>query len=187
MPSEERRDALIEATVPLLAEHGRAVTTKLIAEAAGVAEGTIFRVFASKEELIDETLQRAFDWGDFVERVNAIDLALPLERRMIDLVALLQARYQAIFGLMRSVGMVAPPHAGDCVEEKGRRIEEILVAMSALLSPDSARFQKPLSEVVHLLRLLTFSGSHPDISQAPLLKPAEIVGVVLHGVLKENP
>ena len=34
---DDRRKALVEATIPLLLEHGRAVTTKQIADAAGVA------------------------------------------------------------------------------------------------------------------------------------------------------
>ena len=58
---DERRAALVDATVPLLLEHGRAVTTRQIAEAAGIAEGTIFRVFATKEELVDAALDAAFD------------------------------------------------------------------------------------------------------------------------------
>ena len=49
---DERRGALIEATIPLLLQHGASVSTRQIAEAAGVAEGTIFRVFDSKEDLV---------------------------------------------------------------------------------------------------------------------------------------
>ena len=42
---------IVAATLPLLLEHGELVTTRQIAEAAGIAEGTIFRVFADKDEL----------------------------------------------------------------------------------------------------------------------------------------
>ena len=53
MAPDERRAALVDVTLQLLREHGRGVTTRQIAEAAGVAEGTIFRVVDSKEQLVD--------------------------------------------------------------------------------------------------------------------------------------
>ena len=52
LPPEERRAVLVAATLPLVVKHGAKVTTKQIAEAAGVAEGTIFRVFPDKEALV---------------------------------------------------------------------------------------------------------------------------------------
>ncbi len=42
LPLDERRAALIAATEPLLEQFGRDVSTRQIAEAACVAEGTIF-------------------------------------------------------------------------------------------------------------------------------------------------
>ena len=52
LPPEERRAAIIDAARPLLIEHGENVTTRQLADAAGIAEGTIFRVFADKDELL---------------------------------------------------------------------------------------------------------------------------------------
>ena len=52
-----------------------------------------------------------------------------------------------------------------------------------MIEPDADRFRVPPEEVVRLLRLLTFSGSHPHISEQRPLKPDDIVDVVLHGTL----
>src|ERR1700750_2170473 len=52
MAPAERRRAIVDVVVPLLLEHGSDVTTRQIAEAAGIAEGTIFRVFPDKAALL---------------------------------------------------------------------------------------------------------------------------------------
>ena len=52
---------IVAATLPLLLEHGDRVTTRQIAEAAGIAEGTIFRVFADKDEIIVAVIEAALD------------------------------------------------------------------------------------------------------------------------------
>jgi AcrR family transcriptional regulator len=50
------------ATERLLVERGKDVSTREIAEAAGIAEGTIFRVFATKDAIIEAIFADAFDW-----------------------------------------------------------------------------------------------------------------------------
>ena len=59
MPPEERREAIVQATLPLLREHGANVTTRQIAQAASIAEGTVFRVFSDKEELLRNCVAEA--------------------------------------------------------------------------------------------------------------------------------
>ena len=52
MSAEDRRDAIVTASLPLFAAHGvDGVTTKAIAKAAGVSEALIYRHFKSKNEL----------------------------------------------------------------------------------------------------------------------------------------
>jgi AcrR family transcriptional regulator len=50
----EKRSAILEAAVQEIAETGLGATTAKIAERAGIATGTLFTYFASKEELLNE-------------------------------------------------------------------------------------------------------------------------------------
>lgn len=51
--SEDKRLALLEAANVAVAERGLGAATSLIARRAGVAEGTLFRYFATKDELLN--------------------------------------------------------------------------------------------------------------------------------------
>lgn len=184
LPQEERRAALIDATRDALIEHGTVPTTKQIAAAAGVAEGTIFRVFESKEALIEAVVQESFVLGDFFDRIDAIDPALPLRERLYLFVELLQTRFQRIFGLMAALGMVAPPHVQD--EGARRRAEAegpaLTERLAGVIGDDADRLSVPPDQAIHLLRLLTFSGSHPHISHGHVLSPRTVVDVLLDGI-----
>src|SRR6202040_103425 len=51
--SEEKRTAILEATAEVVAMLGVSAPTAKIAKEAGVAEGTLFTYFASKDELLN--------------------------------------------------------------------------------------------------------------------------------------
>src|SRR4051794_30992053 len=102
LPPEERRRALVAATLPLLIEHGASVTSRQIADAAGVAEGTIFRAFGSKDELVETAALSALDPSPLVAAIERIPLDLPLRERMLELVGLYQERFHRVGGVMRA-------------------------------------------------------------------------------------
>ncbi|MGO7983999.1 TetR/AcrR family transcriptional regulator, partial [Rhizobium johnstonii] len=75
---DDRRNAIMEAIVPLIVAHGRSVTSKQIAEAAGVAEGTIYSVFADKDELLEATVHHHLERASMAPKIDELPPGFPL-------------------------------------------------------------------------------------------------------------
>jgi AcrR family transcriptional regulator len=66
------RDRLVDAALELFAAQGwDATTTTALAQRAGVAEGTIYRHFSSKHQLLNEVYRTAQRWG--LTRLQMVD------------------------------------------------------------------------------------------------------------------
>jgi len=184
MSPDERRAALVAATLPLLREHGRDVSTRQIAEAAGVAEGTIFRVFPNKEAVIHAAIESLFDPTEALEKLAGIDRTLPLRERLVTAVGYFQERFQHVFRLMMVLRQQRPPEHANPRQEHDSRNAKITAAMVDLIGDDRDALRVPPEQLARLLRLLTFSGTHPLIAEGNLLTPEEIVDTVLVGTLR---
>jgi len=103
MPPDERRAAIVAATLPLLLDRGVNVTTKQIADAAGIAEGTIFRVFPDKDALLRAAIDTALDTSNTDIAIRAIDPTLPFEDQLEVAVEILQIRYAETWRLVSAV------------------------------------------------------------------------------------
>jgi AcrR family transcriptional regulator len=187
MPPDERRAAIVEATLPLVYEHGNGVTVRMIAEAAGVAEGTIFTVFRDKDALMTAVRERAFDGQSALRALAAIDRGAPLRERLVAVVDILSSNLQRAFLLITALGLTGPPKDSES-EARRRKINDTFTeTIVGLIEPDAAHLAVPPSHVAHVLRLLVFSASHPVINDGHPLSAAQIVDSVLDGARRRDP
>jgi AcrR family transcriptional regulator len=185
LPLDERRAALIAATEPLLEQFGREVSTRQIAEAANVAEGTIFRAFPTKEALIDAVLSDVFDVQPTCAELAAIDLSQDVKDRLVAAVLVLQARLHRVFALFHSMRLSPPvKHDPDTFRARQRADNEQLnAALAALLEPDRDRLRFDPVEAANAVRAVTFALTHPILGVERFTEPEQIADLVLHGIL----
>lgn len=183
---EDRRAALLQAALPLVVERGLDVTTREIAAAAGVAEGTIFRVFDSKDDLLVAAAQRVFDTTVLEQELAQIRPELDLATRLTQLVEVNQVAGRRIMAVLTAFGRPSDrDRLGDVralVDEAGQTRARQRAA--ELLAPDAGRLRRSVDEVVALIGALSWMSVHP-MSPWPRSSPSEIVDLLLHGVLAE--
>ena len=190
MPPEQRREAIVTAALPLLQHHGEAVTTKQIADAAGIAEGTIFRVFDDKESLITAVVKRVFDPAPTVDRLRSVDLDQPLRERLRAAVEIIADRLDTVWELMSALRMMGAPEQNPRARAAlpSTQLDEVLpAALMALIEPDRAHLRVGPEQAARVLRLVTFACTHPRITDGNPLRADEIVDLLLDGLALHSP
>lgn len=185
---EERRSAIVEAVIPLLLEQGSSATTAQMAEAAGIAEGTIFRVFPDKVALVHEAVRTCLDPGATITQIEGIERALPIEVKLRKLAAILvqkSERVHALASVLRSM-----PAAGEDHRETHKAITEansrIFEAMSRVLEADGERLAVDPGRAAAAFRGLMFAVSYPLSDPDQLITAEEAISVFLEGVLRRE-
>jgi AcrR family transcriptional regulator len=175
LPVDERRSRIIAAAIPLLLEHGEMVTTRQIADAAGIAEGTIFRAFPDKDELLGAVIDTALDPAPLERSLVTIDPDLPLTEIVTRAAGFAQQRVVDVWRLATSVGTR--------FHDRKKQPMADSPALTRLLEPHRDELAMPPSQAARTLRALVFAMSHPMMVDKPA-SPREIANVFLHGVTK---
>jgi AcrR family transcriptional regulator len=179
MPVEGRKTMIVDAVIPLLLEHGRGVTTRQIAEAAGIAEGTIFRAFGDKETLVQAAIEKYLDPEPLREALRSIDPGLPLEDKVRAILLLLRERFHSVMRIMAVTGPQRPP----VPQERG----EVARIIAHILEPETRELNWPPDRVAHLLRLISFSSAFPALNDGIEFSIDDLARVALVGVAGSSP
>ena len=172
---DDRRAAIIDAVTPLLIEHGRYITTKQIADAAGIAEGTIFRAFPDKEAIIEAAVEKFLDPTATNARLRAIDPELSLEDKINDILFLLRSRMTGIFGMMQAAGMSGPPPRRPETDSFHQLVAEVL-------APNLAELQMPPERIATLVRLIAFASAIPHFNQGQEVPTSDLAHFITYGI-----
>lgn len=184
LPPDERRAALIGATLALIREEGADVSTRQIAQAAGVAEGTIFRVFADKESLVRAAIDAALDPAPVVAELKHIDPATPLDAKLIAIARITQGWLTSVISLMIVLRKAHDPQ--DAPRRGAAPSDAITPIVEQLIEPDRKQLRVEPAELARLMRLMVFASSHPTIKDATPMAPEQIVAVLLDGVRQHS-
>jgi AcrR family transcriptional regulator len=188
---EERRKEIIAATLPLLREHGANVTTSQIAQAAGIAEGTVFRAFEDKQELLLAALRSAMSADLEVARIGQISSELPLAKRLLAAMAAISDYQDRLWWLMRTLQELGwrpdPDELKQDEHNPRRQMHRIAAAVSTLFpSPAGGLRLEPLPAARMLLALAHTNRFQEQGIGEPSASAEQIVDLFLHGALRKS-
>jgi AcrR family transcriptional regulator len=186
---DDRRRAILSAVIPLLIEHGPRVTTAEMAEAAGIAEGTIFRVFPDKATLLHEALKSSFDPAPTLDQLARIERALPLEVQLRKAAAILierAERVHALAAVLRSMPPAEHRDHRDTMHAAMKANSMIHWGLTRMFSDEAHRLAVEPARAAAAFRALLFAVSFPMCDPEELISADEAIEILLQGVLRKE-
>jgi AcrR family transcriptional regulator len=202
MSPDDRRKAIVGALVPLIVERGGEVSTREIAQAAGIAEGTIFRVFPDKKSLMMAAAEEAINPADGQAEFEA---AMESAVTMRDEVVIAAGRVLARMRMTMSVMLALRPQLMAGHEQHHREAEArgekpgfgpppfVLKAQEDLHRRLTGLFEQHRDELsvepevaAIALRSLIFGASRPELGMKAALDAEQIADLLLGGVLRRD-
>jgi AcrR family transcriptional regulator len=190
MSPEDRRQAIIEATTDLVLKHGPAASTRQIADACGIAEGTLFRVFESKDDILAAVVEHLLDPKVVIDEIEAV---APTDS-VADTVRALAAVIGDSTTRIRSVMMALHATQTDTdrrgnhhgPRDKNKFFDDqaaVGAAMVRVLSSHEDELRVDPETSAAFIRTTVFAGNLPMVSQPT--DPHVFTDLLVHALVKE--
>ncbi len=190
MSPEDRRQAIIEATTDLVLEHGPAASTRQIADACGIAEGTLFRVFESKDEILAAVVEHLLDPKFVIDEIQAI----PPTEHAADAVRAVVVVVEASTTRIRSVMMALHAASNDSDKrrshhgphDKSKFFDDqaaIGRAAALVLARHTDELRVDPQTAASFIRTTVFANGLPGVPQ--LTDPHVFTDLLVHALVKE--
>ena len=191
MSAEDRRQAIIEATTDLVLEHGTAATTRQIADACGIAEGTLFRVFQSKDEILAAVVEHLLDPRRVIGEIEAVaptESAANTVRALAAVIGESTSRIRAVMMALHAAQNDTDRrgnHHGP--RDKNKFFDDqaaVGAAMARVLACHEDELRVDPETSAAFIRMTVFAGNLPMVSQPT--DPHVFTDLLVHALVKEH-
>ena len=214
MAPDDRRKAILDVLVPLIVEKGGDVSTREIARAAGIAEGTIFRVFPDKKSLMLAAAEEAINPADgqaaFDEAMAGVEglreQVVVATERVLDRMRMTMSVMMAVRQHLMALHHEHEDHRGPDHEQGNapqgethggkpgfgpppfvlKAQEDLHRRLTGLFEPHRDELAVEPSVAAIALRSLIFGASRPELGMAAALTPDQIADLLLDGVRRRT-
>lgn len=172
------------AALPLVVEYGAGVTTAKIARAAGIGEGTIFRVFPDKDAVLAACMDEVLRPDDTVTHLEAISPDQPLADRLAEAADVMRGRMNRIGDVAGALAAAGKLTRGEPDPEAGARQREAglaapRAALAGLFEPEREQLRLEPERLADAFHLLMMSAGRMGTPKP--LENGELIDLFLHG------
>ncbi|MEU5839573.1 TetR family transcriptional regulator [Streptomyces diacarni] len=182
-------------------EHRSAVTTRQIAQAAGIGESAIFRdfadKFADKEEPLEACVMEALSPAHPLDELALVSMGQPLAARLTEAASALHAHLDRVGAVVSALhatggrGRGVRPGSSEAPPDRAAGSLPVREALAPLFEPERESLRLPPEQAALIFLGLLFvgagrppaGGEPPDPSSH--LGVRDLVDVFLHGVLSQ--
>ncbi|AZZ40291.1 TetR family transcriptional regulator [Acidipropionibacterium jensenii] len=204
MSAQKRSLSIVEAARRLLVSTGVAFTTREVARAAGIAEGTIFRHFATKDDLLQAVIDDVLDPTDLCAGIDALPENLGLRPRIEAALELMASQLGTITAVMTALHphrMRPPgedrtrthgpgPHNGrDDDPHAGIRAwySAVTSSLGRLMAPYTDQLRVPADQACAVLLSAVTINARPIAISPHRFSAAELADILLNGIADADP